>query len=149
MLKKYKIGFDISGLIIFLIVMLPNFIWFAVPAPNDVLRNESVTPIVDVIGSIFQVLFVGALCVIINKERKALRFSALVISTLICIVLYFLGWILYYNSFANPLLILLLTVPPCLAFILFALDRKNLIAVIFAICFTICHLIFGTMNFIL
>ena len=35
--KKYKIGFDIWGLIIFIVIMIPNFIWFAVPAPNDIL----------------------------------------------------------------------------------------------------------------
>lgn len=41
--KKYKIGFDIRGLIIFIVIMIPNFIWFAVPAPNDILRGESIT----------------------------------------------------------------------------------------------------------
>ena len=48
MIKKYKIGFDIWGLIIFIIIMIPNFIWFAVPAPNDILREESITKTVDV-----------------------------------------------------------------------------------------------------
>ena len=57
MLKKYRFSFDISGLVIFLIVMIPNFIWFGVPAPNDILRKESVTAVVDRIGSISQVLF--------------------------------------------------------------------------------------------
>ncbi len=32
---NYKIGFDIWGLTLFLAIMLPNFIWFAVPAVND------------------------------------------------------------------------------------------------------------------
>ncbi|MBQ5331962.1 MAG: hypothetical protein J6K92_01680, partial [Oscillospiraceae bacterium] len=81
MLKKYRFGFDISGLVIFLIVMIPNFIWFSVPAPNDILRNESVTTIVDTIGSIFQAIFLGSLCIIINKERKKLHFSPLIIFT--------------------------------------------------------------------
>ena len=49
MIKKYKIGFDIWGLITFIIMMIPNFIWFAVPAPNDILRGESITKTVDVI----------------------------------------------------------------------------------------------------
>ncbi|MCH5206829.1 MAG: hypothetical protein J1F09_07720 [Oscillospiraceae bacterium] len=149
MLKKYRFGFDISGLIIFLIVMLPNFIWFAVPAPNDILRNESVTTIVDIIGSICQVLFVGLICVIINKERNKLRFSPLIILAVICIILYFAGWILYYNGITNPLVIIAMTLPPCLAFIFFALDRKNIIAVVPTVCFTICHLIYGLVNFIL
>ena len=73
MLKKYKFGFDIWGLVIFLIVMIPTFIWSAVPAPNDILRSESKTQIIDVIGSVCQVLFVAILCVLINQERKKLK----------------------------------------------------------------------------
>ena len=149
MLKKYRLGFDISGLVIFLCVMIPNFIWFALPAPNDILRSESVTAIVDTIGSICQVLFVGFICVVINKGRNKLRFSPLIILAVICIILYFAGWILYYNGITNPLVIIIMTLPPCLAFIFFAMDRKNIIAVVPAVCFTICHLIYGVVNFIL
>ena len=149
MLKKYRLSFDISGLVIFLIVMIPNFIWFAVPAPNDILRNESVTAAVDIFGSIFQMLFIASLCILVNKERNKLHFSSLIIFSIICIALYFVGWVLYYNGITNSLVILSLTLPPCLAFILFALDRKNIFAVVFATCFTICHLIYGIINFIL
>lgn len=149
MLKKYRFGFDVSGFVIFLIVMIPNFIWFSVPAPNDILRNESVTAIVDTIGSICQAFFIGSLCVIQNKERNKLRFSPLIIFSIICIIIYFVGWVLYYNGITNTLVLLFLTLPPCLVFIFFALDRKNIIAVVPAICFTICHLIYGIVNFIL
>ena len=149
MLKKYKFGFDFSGLIIFLIIMLPNFIWFAVPAPNDILRQESITPIIDIIGSVFQVIFVASLCVVVNKERDKLKISPLLISSIVCIVLYFLGWVFYYFGCVNALVIICLTLPPCFAFIFFALDRKNIIALIPAVCFTICHLIYATINFLL
>ena len=148
MLKKYRFGFDIWGLAIFLTVMIPNFIWFAVPAPNDILRSESATIIIDTIGSVCQVLLIGSLCFIINKERSKLRFSLLIIMAIICIALYFAGWMLYYNGLTNPLVIIFLTLPPCLAFIFFALDRKNITAVVPAVCFTVCHLIYGIVNFI-
>ena len=46
------------------------------------------------------------------------------------------------------LLLFLLTLPPCLAFILFAIDRKNLPAVVLAACFAVCHCVFGVVNFI-
>ncbi len=49
-LKQYRFGFDPWGLLLFLLVMLPNFIWFAVPAPDDILRVDSATPVVDAIG---------------------------------------------------------------------------------------------------
>lgn len=148
MLKKYRFGFDIWGLVIFLTVMFPNFIWFAVPAPNDVLRSESATIIIDTIGSVCQVLLIGSLCFIINKEKSKLRFSPLIIMAIICIILYFAGWMLYYNGLTNPLVIIFLTLPPCLAFIFFALDRKNITAVVSAACFTVCHLIYGIVNYI-
>ena len=70
LLRNYKIGFDIGGLVLFLIIMIPNFIWFGVPAPNDILRCESVTETLDTIASIFQILLVGSLCVIINETKE-------------------------------------------------------------------------------
>ena len=57
-MKKYKLGFDVSGLLIFLNIMIPDFIRLAVPAPYDIMRNESVTPAVDTMGSVFQVMLV-------------------------------------------------------------------------------------------
>ena len=147
--NQYRFGFDVWGLILFLMVMLPNFIWFAVPAPNDVLRTESVTPIVDAIASVCQVLTVACLCFIINKERVKLRFSPLVIVAIVCVVVYYIGWVLYFTGNANTWVVLLLTIPPCLAFILFAADRKNFLAVIFAMAFAICHLIFAVVNYVL
>jgi len=146
--KTYKLGFDISGLILFLMVMAPTFIWLAVPAPNDVLRTESATPIVDAIGSVCQILFITCLCVVINKERSRLRLSPLVVASIVCVVMYYIGWVLYYRGITNAWVILTLTIPPCLAFILFAIDRKNLPAALFATGFAVCHLIFAIVNYL-
>ncbi len=147
-LKQYRFGFDPWGLLLFLLVMLPNFIWFAVPAPNDILRADSATPVVDTIGSVFQVLTVACLCLVIHKDRSKLRFSPLIIATIVCVAIYYIGWALYYTTNVNPIVILLLTIPPCLAFILFAADRKNLPAILFATVFALCHLVFAVANFI-
>ena len=147
-LTQYRFGFDPWGLLLFLLVMLPNFIWFAVPAPNDILRTDSVTPVVDAIGSVFQVLTVACLCFVIHKDRSKLRFSSLIIATIVCVAIYYIGWALYYTANVSPTVILLLTVPPCLAFILFAADRKTLLAILFATVFALCHLVFAVANFI-
>lgn len=64
MIKNYKLRFDIWALVLFLIIMIPNFIWFAVPAPNDILRTDSITPTVDAIGSFCQIFFIIALCIL-------------------------------------------------------------------------------------
>lgn len=147
-LKKFKFSFEVRGLVLFLIIMLPNFIWFAAPPPNDILRAESVTETVDFIGSVFQVMMVAALCILVNKEQPKFKLSALIIGVLICVAVYYSGWIFYYCGVINAAVVLALTVFPCAAFLLFSLDRKNYIALIPTIGFTICHLIYGTVNFI-
>ncbi len=148
-MKKYKLGFDIWGLLLFLIIMIPNFIWFAVPAPNDVLRADSVTEMLDTIASICQVLMVVSLCFIVNRKSSKFSITPLIVFVIICCLLYFVSWIGYYTGIVNVFIILGLTLSPCFAFIFFAIDRKNIIAVVPIFVFTICHLIYGVFNFII
>lgn len=148
MLNKYKFGFNWYSLILFAITMLPTFFWMAVPAQNDILRTTSITPITDMVASVSQVTMIFALCVLINKSVDKLSITPLIIGAIICCLLYYSGWILYYSGIVNALIILLLTVPPCMSFVLFAFDRKNYIALIFALIFLVCHLIYGVVNFI-
>ena len=135
-MKKYKLGFDVWGLLLFLVIMIPNFIWFVVPAPNDILRTESVTPIVDSIGNIFQILFVSILCMLKRKDLERLKISKLIIMTIVAVGLYYVGWVAYYIGITNPVIIILLTIPPCASFGLYAIDRKNVLALIPIIVFT-------------
>lgn len=147
--KKYKLSFDIWGLLLFLIIMIPNFIWFSVSAPNDVLRAHSVTEVVDTIASICQVLMVIALCIFVNRRSCKFRITPLIIAAMICCLLYFASWIGYYFGIVNAVIILGLTIPPCLAFMFFAIDRRNMIAVVPISMFLFCHLIYGIVNFII
>ena len=139
MIKNYKLGVDIYSLLLFLIIMLPNFIWFALPAPNDILRTDSVTPI----------FFIIALCILQRKSTPKIQVNPLIIMVIASVLLYLTGWIFYYFGVTNPLIILLLTIPPCSAFIFLAIDRKNIIALIPAIAFTICHITYAIINFII
>lgn len=45
------------ALVLLFIIMIPNLTWFAVPAPHDILREESVTVVVDTIASLVYVYF--------------------------------------------------------------------------------------------
>ncbi len=147
-MKGYKFGFEVWGLLLFLGIMLPNFVWFAVPAPNDILRVESVTEAADIIGSVFQVIMTAALCLLKRADCPELRFSPLIFGVIGCCAAYWAGWILYYNGIVNAVIVLLLTIPPCAAFLLFALNRRNHIAVAAVCGFTVCHLIYAVVNFI-
>ena len=147
--KNYKFCFNICSLLLFLIIMFPNFIWFAIPAPNDILRADSVTPTVDAIGSFCQIFFIIALCILQRKSTPKIQVNPLIITVIASVLLYFTGWIFYYVGVTKPLIILLLTIPPCSAFIFFAIDRKNAIALIPAIGFTICHITYAVINYII
>lgn len=147
--QKYRFAFNPGGLLLFLLIMLPNVIWFAVPAPRDVLRGASVTPLLDGVASVCQVLFVAALCGIRNRTCGALGPTPLALAATGCGLLYAAGWMFYYGGVIHPLVILLLTLPPCLAFLFFALDRKNHIAVPPIAVFTLCHLLYGIVNFMI
>ena len=148
-IRKYKIGFDIWGLLLFLIIMIPNFIWFAVPTSNDILRNESLTPMIDMIASIFQVIMVISLCIIKNKQCQKSMEKTWFKWIVIAIIIYFVGWILYYIGIVNSVIILDLCIAPCVAFIILSIDRKNIIALIASIIFMICHVLYGIINFII
>ena len=147
MLKKYAFGFEPWGLALFLLIMITTVIWSAVPAPNDVLRASSLTPRIDAIGLVFQVLMIAAICLVKNKERAPFRATPLVVCMALCCLLYGASWTAYYCGMANAAVIVGLTVPPCMAFLFFALDRKNGIALIPILGFTACHVIYATVNF--
>ena len=148
-MKKYRFGFEPWGLLLFLVVMLPNLIWFAVPAPNDILREGPAGGFVDSAASVFQILMAAALCLLVNRERGPLQLTSLIFAAGGCVLLYYAGWAWYYMAFTGPPVIVLLTLPPCLAFEFFAYDRKNAIAMLPIAVFTICHLIYAAANFIL
>ena len=95
-IKKYKIGFDIWGLFLFLIIMCPNFIWFLVPAPNDILRADSITITIDKISQIFQIIMFFSLCFFINIESQKTINKKIKLLIIIFCIFYFSGWILYY-----------------------------------------------------
>lgn len=73
--NKFTMGFNVWGLIIFLLIMIPNLIWFGVKAPNDVLRVESATKTMDTIASVCQVMMVVFLCIFINKDCSKIGFD--------------------------------------------------------------------------
>lgn len=146
-LKNYRPGFDPWGLGLFLLIMLPNFIWFVLPAPNDILRAESVTPLIDTIAQVFQIIMAAALCAAVNVTRDKPT-SGYRAGTAACILLYFTGWALYYAGAASAAVILDLCLAPCGAFLLLALARKNALALISGAAFTGCHLISTVINFI-
>lgn len=147
-IKSYKFGINVSAIALFALIMLPNIIWSFVPSQNDVLRNPSSTQILDTFMSVFQVVMIAALCIIKNKNAGKFGFSLLVICSAVFVALYYVCWILYYCGIIGGIILIGLCVFPCCAFLLYAVDRKNYIALIPAIVFSVLHLISTIINFL-
>ena len=144
--NHYRFGFDVGAAVLFAAVMLPNIFWFAVPAPNDILRGASVTPTIDGVGAVFQVLMIGLLCFLKNKTAGKRTKYLWIAAT--CYGIYGAAWIAYYHGMVTPVVILALCLAPCLVFGFYAIGRKNYPAQIPLAGFTICHLIYGIVNFL-
>lgn len=146
--NRYKFGFDFLAIIHIFFIMIPNIVWALVPAKNDYLRTESVTPIIDLIGSIFQVIFIATLCFIVPKDKS--KNKTLLITSWCCIIFYLIIWILYYRGIGNIISIILsLSIAPCMAFMFYELGVKNYLAIFPTAVFTICHIIFAVVNFMI
>ena len=148
--EGFRFGFDLWGLGLFLLIMLPNILWFSVPAPRDILRAESHTPGWDLAASCFQVLLAVSLCAFKNSSAEApfSRKKSFWLAAVFC-GCYFFSWVLYYSGNTSPALILSLCLFPCAAFFTFAWNRKNLFAMVFSVLFTLCHLAGAVVNFLL
>ena len=147
--KEYQFGLNVFAIILFVLVMIPNLIWFFVPSQNDVLRNESVTKILDVFGSIFQVFTVAALCAFRNEKAGKLQISLLFITSLLCLLFYYVFWILYYCNYTHAAVLIGLSIFPCASFLLYGKKKKNYIALIPAFVFTVLHSVSTIINFII
>lgn len=76
MLKKYKFDVDIWVILLFAAIMLTDFVWFVFPAPNDILRAESTTPILDMAVSVCQIPFVSLLAFVKNRNVSGIKLSS-------------------------------------------------------------------------
>lgn len=123
-LRNYRFGFDPWGLGLFLLIMLPNFVWFTAPPANDILRAESVTPLLDGVGQVLQAVMAAAMCAVVNRARGG-PIKGWAVGGVLCMALYLAGWAAYYAGITRPAVILTLCLAPCGAFLSFALARKN------------------------
>lgn len=139
-IKRYRPCFEPWAFALFVLIMLPNVIWFVqTERPLIVLQAQDILPAADVIASIARVLMIACLCFLKNTDALSVRLRALTFVCTLCVLAYYVMWTLYFRGITAAVIVWGLCVFPCAAFILFSLDRKNLPALAFALIFTVCH----------
>ena len=146
-IRDYKFTFNISALILFAAILLPNIIWAFVPAGNDILRAKTKTQALDISATVFQVIMIASLCILSNKNAEKLRIFPFLIACGVSTVFYCICWTLYYCTVVHITVIIGLCVFPCISFALYEIDRKNYIALIPTAIFTILHFTSTAVNF--
>ena len=140
-MKNYRVRFMPWALVLFVLIMLPNLTWFAVPSEGDALKQTAELPWLDAVQMIFQAIMIGCLCMLENTATKPLRLrSPLIVTALACCVLYYVSWAAYFCGAVNTLVLLALCLLPSAAFLLYGADRRNMPGVVADVGFTLCHL---------
>lgn len=148
-MKNYKFGFSLAGLILYVLQLLPNIIWVLAPPVNDALaRNSSPYPIINVIERVFGFMTVAFLILVVNKNggKNGRRYMA---SAALSLAAYYISWIFYYNGVVCPwLLVIGLAAMPPLYFIFAGIWMKNYAVVIPGVIFGITHIAITCVNYL-
>lgn len=138
--KRFRIGLNGFGVVIFAAVMVPNVLWYYFPAGNDPLRIPSTTVLLDTIATVFQAVFVFLMCLFVDRlaEKPTGRHPG-ILAAFTLVLLYGISWLIYYFVAVNMAVILALAVLPCLAFLAVEWACQNRLAAVPTVIFLVLH----------
>jgi hypothetical protein len=142
MIKNYRFGFSITGLIIYVLQLIPNIIWISFPPVNNVLaQNNSPYPILNIVERVCGISTVALLILIVNEESGRSKKANLYIGlAALFLVAYYISWVFYYKGVVSPwMLIAVMAGMPPLYFLFAGLWKKNYVVIIPCIIFGITH----------
>ncbi len=138
LLENYKFGFDFWAAVLFALIMLPNIVYWCIPEFNSLGGNGAL----DSAATVFQVFGVAfLLCVVQKKRPQKLFFDTLFMTATLAVLLYYAAWIVYFCGIVNRTILIFLAVAPCVALILFALERRNWFAFVPLAVFSVLHIV--------
>ena len=147
-LKNYKFGINYLALLIFVLIMIPNLLWMAFPAPYDVLSRQDGAVWLEILVKILQPLMVGSLICLQNREfRKPVK-ARIFVGICLSYFVYMIGWGFYYLGFSGPVVILTLCIAPSCCFMLEAWGRKYGPGYVLSLLFLIFHTLWGVITFL-
>ena len=125
----YSFGFSWKGLLIFLLIMIPNIFYFLLPnsnVPGSAINNHLT---LDIIEHASQAIFIILLMFLINKQSSPMV-SPYTICIAILLLLYYILWIFYFAGSKNLFILLGMAVLPVAYFALAEIWHHNFPAII-------------------
>lgn len=141
-----KFKFSILGVIIFMLPMLINIVYFMVPTPDAPKVELTHYKWVEMVEQITRVLYAGVICILVSSQKINYKSIYLYVG-IVFLILYYIVWMRYFLGGMDRELLaksflgvpLPLAIFPVLYFICSALWLKNYIAVVIMIIFGIAH----------
>jgi len=138
-IKKYKFGFSVWGFGLFLLIMVPNIVYFCVPAYRGGLDGDNV--VLDTVASVFQAIGLMLLFFIVRREKDQKLFKTGVTLAAFFFAIYLIAWIFYFCSYRNSAVVISLAVFPCLSLLSFSIGEKNRFSLTVLRIFSILHIV--------
>ena len=147
--NNYEMGFSIYGIIIYLLLMLPNIVWQIFPPINNLLLIDTVSyPILDIFEWIFRILIILFLIFLINKDKTKNKTSYIGVA-IAFLAIYYITWLLYYFGIVNPWIIILgMGITPVFYFSFAGLWLRNYLLLIPSLIFGIVHMIISILSYL-
>lgn len=140
-----RMGFSWRGLMVFLLPMLPNILFFIWKDPNVI--SAATHPFwMDVIEHGSQAIFAAFLIFLISSRPSPLL-SRHTVMAAVLLLAYFGLWIAYFTVGASFIMLLMMAVIPVAYFILAGLWLHNLPAVLFTAIFGLTHILITYLDY--
>ncbi|NGM85289.1 hypothetical protein G5B47_23070 [Paenibacillus sp. 7124] len=133
-------GFSWEGLVVFVLVMVPNLFYFWLPKSSGAGRAGSHHWMLDVIEHASQAIFV-LLLVFWGSRHDSPMLSPYTLGMAVFLFVYYLLWILYFRGFRNLTVLLGMAVAPVAYFILAEIWLHKGPAIVPTVIFGVTHII--------
>jgi hypothetical protein len=141
-----NIGFSWKGLVVFLLPMLPNILFFILPDPNCPRLVTNNHLILNVIEHGSQAIFFALLIFGISKKVSPILCGYTIFMAILLLSYYGL-WIAYFTTGTNFIMLMLMAIFPVIYFILAEIWLDNLLAIAPLTIFGIVHIIITYMDY--
>ncbi len=141
-----NMGFSLKGLVIFLLPMLPNILFFILPKPNSSLAVANNHSLLDIIEHGSQAIFFVLLIFGVSKTESPVLCGYTILMVMLLLSYYGL-WLAYYTVGTNFTMIMLMAIFPVSYFFLAEIWLQNLLAIVPLTIFGITHIIITYRNY--
>ncbi|MGG7177516.1 hypothetical protein ACQPU1_07995 [Clostridium paraputrificum] len=143
---NYSFSFSLTGFLIVLLPMIPNFFYFLLPNAFSTEKIENKHLILDIIEHGSQFFYIALLIFITTNKNLSMQ-SLYFVGMVVSLVFYYILWILLFSGHKNLIILISMAIFPVIYFILSEIWINNLLSTIPTVIFGVVHVIITYKDF--